>query len=160
IASTTRSRVLSIAVALCGSSWIFHDIARGEVSPSHAARILVSADVVRERLPRPALAGPPLPRADRCRQNPERCGIKFNGSGWASTGDCSVDPGSMFFLPTAECLRVTVAPIAGASLTPAETDVIRAKIGLTELRRIGAEPADDGVRLTFCAPAGRTPNPQ
>jgi hypothetical protein len=159
LAGAARSRALSAAVALCGSAWVLHDVASAAVSPSHATRLLVTADEVRERLPRPVLAGPPLPDAYRCGENPERFGVKFNGSGWVSTGDCSVDAGSMFFLPTGDCIRVDVAPIdGGAPFSPEQTGAIRAKIGLTELDRVGIETTDGGTRATFCAPAGHTPN--
>src|SRR5262249_53504499 len=133
-ATVRRTRALSIAVALLGSVWVLHDVARGAVSPTHETRLLVTADVVRDRLRQPRLDGSPLPDDYRCGENPERFGIKFNGSGWASTGDCSVDPGSMFFFSSVECLRVHVAPFDGQPpLTSAQTDAVRAKVGLVPL---------------------------
>lgn len=150
-------QALGVAIALGGSAWVVHDVARAEISPTHATRLLVTADVVRERLPRPSLAGTPLPASYRCGESPERFGVKFNGSGWASTGDCSVDPGSMFFLPSSACLRVDVAPTGGGAITPEE---IRAKIGLTELARTAVTTVDGATRITFCAPPQHVPNPR
>jgi hypothetical protein len=161
IAATRRSRALGVAVALCGSAWVLHDVARAEVSPSHATRLLVTADAVRASLPRPVLSGPPLPDGYRCGENPERFGVKFDGSGWASTGDCSVEAGSMFFLPSADCIRVDIGPKDGDPPLGAEqTGAIRAKIGLTELGRTAIDATDGGARLTFCAPPGHAPNPR
>lgn len=154
----TRHPALTILLALGGLAWVAYDVARAEISPSHATQSLVTADVVRERLPHPNLTGEPLPAAYRCGEDPERFGVKFNGSGWAARGDCSVDPGSMFLLPHPDCLRVQVAAVAGAPpLTTEQIAVVRAKIGLTELARVRDEPLDDGVALTFCAPPGRVP---
>lgn len=160
IAATRGSRALGVAIALCGSTWVLHDVAHAEISPSHARRLPVTAGVVAERLPRPVLAGAPLPDAYRCGESPERVGVKFNGSGWASTRDCSVDPASMFFLPSSDCIRLDIAPIVdGARFTTEQLGAIRAKIGLTELVRTSVADTDRGARLTFCGPAGRSRNP-
>jgi len=48
----------------------------------------------------------------------------------------------------------------GSPLRPEQTAVVRAKLGLSEMRRTADEPADAGRTLTFCAPADHRPNPR
>lgn len=142
-------------VALAGIVWIAHDIGTAGISPTHADRRLVTADLVREKMPQPVTAGAPLPDGYRCGANPEDSGIKFNGSGWASTGDCTVEAGTMFFLSGVDCLRVRIEPSGGGTLGDAELAAVRAKAGLAELIRTRTESSGDGVSLTFCSPRGR-----
>jgi hypothetical protein len=142
-------------VALAGIAWIAHDVAAAGISPTHADRRLVTADVVRETLPKPVMAGAPLPDGYRCGASPEDSGVKFNGSGWASTADCTVDAGSMFFLSGVDCVRVTVRSAGGGTPGDAELAPVRARAGLVELVRTRTEKTEGGASLTFCSPPGR-----
>ena len=102
-----------------------------------------------------------MPTTYRCGDAPESVGIKFNGSGWSSPGSCEVHAATMLFVPPTACVRVQVAAAAdGSPLRPEQTAVVRAKLGLSEMRRTADEPADDGRTLTFCAPADHRPNPR
>ncbi len=152
---SSAQRRRSVLVALAGIAWVSHDIARAEISPTHATRALVTEDVVRERLPQPVTEGGLLPAGYRCGENPERFGIKFNGSGWAYLGNCSVDAGTMFFLEDVDCIGVHVTPIDGDyPLGDEAIAPLRAKAGLTELVRTSVETAEPGSRVTFCRPPG------
>jgi hypothetical protein len=152
------------AVLLCAALfWLVHDVAAAEVAPSHAPGPLLDAERLALALDRPVPAARPLPTSYHCGDDPESSGVKFNGSGWASPGGCEVHAATMLFLPAAEsgCVRVHVAARAGApALRPEETAMVRAKLGLSELRRAADVAYGDGRTITFCPPASHRPNPR
>jgi hypothetical protein len=155
---------LRVALAALVALWVGHDAASAAIAPSHAARPLFDAAQVAAALQRPPVDARPLPTTYRCGDAPESVGIKFNGSGWVSPGNCEVHAATMLFVPPTACVRVRVAAAAAATggslLRPEETAVVRAKLGLSEMRRTADEPTDDGRMLTFCAPADNRPNPR
>jgi hypothetical protein len=156
VAEEVAGAMWPLFFALGGIVWVAHDIASASIDPTHAERRLVTAAEVREKMPRPVTESSPMPDSYRCGENPERYGVKFNGSGWASSGDCTVDAGTMFFLSGVDCLRVDVEPLPGrGALSPAELAAIRAKAGLTELERRETRETPGGAALTFCSPPGR-----
>ncbi len=67
----------------------------------------------------------------------------------------------MLFVPPPTCVRLQVEPPLGAAaLRPEQTAAVRAKLGLTEMRRAGDAPSGTGRALTFCVPPDRRPNPR
>ena len=139
-------------------------IATAAIAPSHPAGPLFDAAETAAAVQRPRPEPLPLPAAYRCGDAPESAGIKFNGSGWATPGSCEVRVATMLFVPRPACVRVRVAPVTGAPPLAADgTAAIRAKLGLSEMRRVSDEPADapadDGRALVFCTPPDHRPNP-
>lgn len=135
-------------------------IASAAIAPSHPAGPLFDAAETAAALQRPRPEPRPLPAAYRCGDEPESVGIKFNGSGWATPGSCEVRAATMLFVPRPGCVRVRVAPAAGAPpLAPDGTAPVRAKLGLSEMTRMADEPTDDGRALVFCTPPDHRPNP-
>jgi len=135
-------------------------IATAAVAPSHPAGPLLDAAETAAALQRTRPEPLPLPGAYRCGDAPESVGIKFNGSGWATPGSCEVRAATMLFVPRPACVRVWLAPAAGAPPLAADgTAPVRAKLGLSEMRRVSDEPADGGRALVFCTPPDHRPNP-
>lgn len=163
LAPSERSPQLCAALAGVMLLWSGHHAVTTEIAPSHRATALLDAVELATALRRPIPEARPLPASYRCGDAPESTGVKFNGSGWATPGGCEVHASTMLFLPASPsgCVRVRVAPLAGAAPIDAEqASVVRAKLGLSELQR-RLEEADGGGRaITFCAPAGHRPNPR
>jgi hypothetical protein len=150
-----------LALASLGALWLVHDVAAAAIAPSHRAGALFDAAQVAAGLRRPLPEPRALPDAYRCGDAPETFGIKFNGSGWATPGSCEVHAATMLFLERPACVRVRLEPAAGAPpLRPEGTAMVRAKLGLSEMRRAADVPSGDGRALTFCAPPEHRPNPR
>ena len=150
------------AVAALAALWVLHDGASAEIGPFHRpAPLLDVAQVAAALEQRPRPDPLPLPDTYRCGDAPESVGVKFNGSGWTTPGSCEVHAATMLFLPRASCVRVRIEAAPGAPpLDPDDTAAVRAKLGLSEMRRVADEPAGDGRALTFCAPTDHEPNPR
>lgn len=160
VAPEATAAQLRAALAGLVALWVGHDVAAAAIAPSHAAAPLFDAAQVAAALQRPPVEAHPLPTTYRCGDTPESVGIKFNGSGWTSPGSCEVHAATMLFLPPTACVRVhVVAAAAAPPLGPEQTTFVRAKLGLSEMRRVADEPAGDGRALTFCAPADHRVNP-
>ena len=157
------ARHARIVLATLAVLWVAHDGLATQIAPSHRATPLLDADglaAALAALPHPVSR--PVPTSYRCGDTPESGGIRFNGSGWSTPGDCAVHAATMLFLaaPTT-CVRVEIAPpVGGAALGIDAVAMVRAKLGLDELRRTADVAAGDGRALTFCAPPGRAPNPR
>jgi hypothetical protein len=157
---SARARPLRRALAGLAALWVVHDLASAEVAPSHRAVPLLNAEQVAVALRRAQPEPRPLPSIYRCGEAPESSGIKFNGSGWATPGGCEVHAATMLFLERPQCVRVHLEPPAGVPPLSADgTTMVRAKLGLSEMRRVADEPSGDGRALTFCIPADHRPNP-
>jgi hypothetical protein len=122
--------------------WLWTSLATGWISPTHAARPLVTLAEVRSQMPAPADSGPTIPSAYRCGEDPGRSGVPFNGIGWDATGDCRVQAVTTLFMTKPDCLAITAA---------GDTRDVQIKYGVTLLDRAGP--------LTFCPPSGFRPNP-
>lgn len=161
VAPADRSPQMCAALAGAMLLWMLHDGVATEVAPSHRATPLLDAAELAVALQRPIPEPRPLPSSYRCGDAPESTGVKFNGSGWSTPGDCEVHAATMLFLPAtdATCVRVHVAPLAGAPPLGAEqTAMVRAKLGLSGLERRSDAADGDGRAITFCAPASHRPN--
>ena len=162
-ATAPPDRAPQICAALAGALlvWMLHDGLATEIAPSHRATPLLDGAELALALQRPIPGARPLPSSYRCGEAPESTGVKFNGSGWSTPGGCEVHAATMLFLPAtdATCVRVRVAPLAGAPPLDAEqTAMVRAKLGLSELERRSDAADGDGRAITFCAPANHRPN--
>ncbi len=156
-----RARELRVVLASGVAVWVLHDIASADVAPSHRATPLLNVEQLTTAVRRPRPDVGPLPTAYRCGDAPESGGIKFNGSGWQTPGSCEVHAATMLFLERPRCVRLEVAPPAGTTtLTEERTSRVRAKLGLSEMRRVADVASGDGRALTFCVPADHRPNPQ
>jgi hypothetical protein len=152
-----------VVVAALAAVWTVHDGTSAAIGGFHAQGPLLDAPRVAAVLAaRPQPEPRPLPDVYRCGDEPESGGVKFNGSGWTTPGSCEVHAATMLFLPQPTCVRVVVeASIIGQRLDATATEPVRAKLGLSEMRRAADEPAGgDGRALTFCAPADHRPNPR
>ena len=140
-----RRKRFGVAAVAAMAALLALGIAGGAVSSTHTAQPLATADIT-TTLPQPVMTGPAVPTGYQCGDRLDAVRVPFNGVGWQSSGDCSLEAGTTLFLTLPadrNCVDIELEPEVDRS-------EVAVKFAATLLERKGS---------LFCVTPGFTRNP-